>query len=45
MQKLNRKLLNNTRFLILPWVNVANLASFILGACLRRLRSDWSMRW
>lgn len=38
-------LTNNTRFLILPWVNVANLASFILGACLRRLRPDWSMRY
>ena len=34
-------LTNNTRFLILPWVKVANLASFILGACLRRLPGDW----
>lgn len=42
----NLKLLtNNTRFLILPWVRVPNLASFILGACLRRLRSDWSTRY
>ena len=42
----NLKLLtNNTRFLILPWVRIANLASFILGACLRRLRSDWSARY
>ena len=38
-------LTNNTRFLILPWVNVPNLASFILGACLRRLRSDWHTRY
>jgi hypothetical protein len=42
----NLKLLtNNTRFLILPWVNVSNLASFILGACLRRLRFDWYTRY
>jgi hypothetical protein len=42
----NLKLLtNNTRFLILPWVRIANLASFILGACLRRLRSDWATRY
>jgi hypothetical protein len=36
---------NNTRFLILPWVKVANLASFILGACLRGLRDDWQKRY
>jgi hypothetical protein len=42
----NLKLLtNNTRFLVLPWVRVPNLASFILGACLRRLRSDWFTRY
>jgi hypothetical protein len=32
---------NNTRFLILPWIRVPHLASFILGASLRRLRQDW----
>ncbi len=32
---------NNDRFLILPWVNVPHLASFVLSRCLRRLRSDW----
>ena len=36
---------NNTRYLILPWVKVVNLASFILGACLRRLRTDWYSRY
>jgi hypothetical protein len=36
-----RMLTNNTRFLILPWVRVPHLASFILGACLQRLRKDW----
>jgi len=36
---------NNTRFLILPWVQVKNLASHILAACIRRLRSDWHRRY
>src|SRR2546427_8845230 len=31
---------NNDRFLILPWVDVPHLASFVLSRCLRRLRSD-----
>lgn len=42
----NLKLLtNNTRFLVLPWVNVKNLASYVLGACMRRLRGDWRDRY
>jgi len=42
----NLKLMtNNTRFLILPWVKVKNLASHILGACMRRLRDDWQNRY
>jgi Druantia protein DruA len=32
---------NNDRFLILPWVEVPHLASWLLSRCLRRLRSDW----
>lgn len=36
---------NNTRFLILPWIRVPHLASFILGACLRRLRRDWKAKY
>lgn len=32
---------NNERFLVLPWVHVPHLASFVLSRCLRRLRSDW----
>jgi hypothetical protein len=32
---------NNDRFLILPWVKTPNLASHILGAIGRRLASDW----
>jgi len=33
--------INNHRFLILPWVNIANLASWILAQVARRLRQDW----
>jgi hypothetical protein len=36
---------NNARFLILPWVKVRNLASWILGCCARRLASDWEPRY
>ena len=36
---------NNTRFLLLPWVNVFNLASYALGAVLRRLSEDWKCRY
>ena len=32
---------NNDRFVRLPWVDVPGLASFVLSRCLRRLRSDW----
>ena len=38
-------LTNNTRFLILPWVKVPNLASCILGMVLRRLNRDWMKRY
>jgi hypothetical protein len=36
---------NNTRFLILPWIRIPHLASFILGASLRRLRQDWMEKY
>ena len=32
---------NNTRFLILPWVRVPHLASFLLGQQARVLAKDW----
>lgn len=34
-------LVNQDRFLILPWVQVPQLASWLLRRCLRRLRTDW----
>ena len=35
------KVVNNNRFLILPWIRVPHLASHILGRISRRIRSDW----
>ncbi len=32
---------NHTRFLILPWVRVENLASHLLGRIARRVGRDW----
>jgi len=36
---------NNSRFLIFPWVSIQNLASHVLGQAARRLRDDWQQRW
>lgn len=36
---------NNSRFLILPHVKVAHLASWILGQTLRRLSQDWEAKY
>jgi len=33
--------ITNTRFLILPWVSVPHLASYLLGQMARRISSDW----
>jgi hypothetical protein len=35
------RILNNARFLILPWVHSPNLASMILGACARRIPKEF----
>jgi hypothetical protein len=34
-------IVNNNRFLIPSWVQVPQLASFVMSRCLRRLRTDW----
>ena len=43
-QRLNW-VVNNSRFLIFPWVRVANLASRVLGLAARRLGEDWQRRY
>ena len=47
LQKQQRlhQITNNTRFLILPWVRVPHLASWILGQVLRRLSGDWETQY
>lgn len=36
---------NNTRFLIFPWVRIRYLASHVLGQLQRRIRADFLDRW
>jgi hypothetical protein len=38
-------IVNNSRFLILPWVRVSGLASKILARCARQLPADWQQRY
>jgi len=38
-------LTNNTRFLVLPWVEVPHLASHVLGLIARRIRGDWQAKY
>lgn len=40
-----RFVVNNARFLILPWVRCRNLASWILARCSRRLPLDWDREY
>ena len=45
-KKIHRsRLVNNSRFLILPGVRIKNLASHVLGQTLRRLPGDWEDRF
>jgi hypothetical protein len=39
------RIANNTRFLILPFVRVPHLASWILGRVTRRLAADWQNKY
>ncbi|MCP4202812.1 MAG: DUF4338 domain-containing protein [bacterium] len=36
---------NNTRFLIFPWIRIRHLASHVLGQLRRRVREDWQQLW
>ncbi len=36
---------NNARFLVLPWIHVKNLASKLLAMAAKRLPSDWEMHY
>ncbi len=36
---------NNNRFVVLPWVQVKHLASKVLSAVCRQLPDDWQQHW
>ncbi len=38
-------MINNNRFLILPWIKIKNLASYILSASLKQVRRDWQKQY
>lgn len=40
-----QRIVNNSRFLILPWVRIRNLASVVLSLAARRVRVDWPRRY
>jgi hypothetical protein len=40
-----QRVVNNSRFLLLPWVHIKNLASATLGLALRRVGTDWQTRY
>lgn len=40
-----QRVVTNSRFLILPWVHIKNLASTVLSLALRRLLVDWEERY
>ena len=40
-----QRVICNSRFLVLPQVRVPNLASRILGLCMRRICADWEERY
>ena len=37
--------INNTRFLMFPWVEIRHLASHVLGKQARHVGEDWQQRW
>ena len=39
------RVVNNTRFLLLPQVQVPHLASHVLGQLARRVHADWQQHW
>jgi hypothetical protein len=39
------RVVNNTRFLVMPWVRVKYLASHVLGEAARRINGDWRQKY
>jgi hypothetical protein len=43
--KFRARIINNSRYLILPGVHVPHLASHVLALTIRRIRADWQARY
>jgi SRSO17 transposase len=41
-QQYLKHILNNNRFLILPWVKIKNLASHVMSLAIHQIKMDWS---
>src|SRR5215831_187775 len=39
------RVISNSRFLILPWVRIPNLASYVLSQAAERVKRDWPVRY
>jgi len=39
------RIANNSRFLVMPWVRVARLGSWVLGRVARRIAGDWRQKY
>lgn len=39
------RLANNSRFLVLPWIQVPRLASYLLSRIVQRIRADWLAKY
>lgn len=37
-------IVNNTRFLILPWIKIKNLASYSLSQAIKKIQKDWWLK-
>ena len=40
-----QRVVGNSRFLVLPWIRVRNLASRLLSLLMRQMRADWETRY
>lgn len=40
-----QRVVANSRFLLLPWVHVANMASYVLSVAARKVGKDWPRRY
>lgn len=40
-----QEITNNTRFLVLPWIQVPGLATQVLNVVMQRLRQDWQRKY